>query len=136
MASKGILYWHSNIPFLAPLTEFIFLCEGYSHTFPIKIFKSSFAIYFDRCISNPRLWDWKSGELGGLIQNNGCITGNFLVTWSRVCWGMINTGVATRGVDEEAILKHLPMDLRREVKPHLCLDLVRKVSFGFLSLFH
>ncbi|XP_030927813.1 protein CNGC15b-like isoform X1 [Quercus lobata] len=35
--------------------------------------------------------------------------------------------VATRGVDEEAILKDLPMDLRREIKRHLCLDLVRKV---------
>ena len=44
--------------------------------------------------------------------------------------------VATQGVDEEAIPKDLPMDLRREIKRHLCLDLVRKVSFGFLSLFH
>lgn len=32
--------------------------------------------------------------------------------------------VATRGVDEEAILKDLPMDLRREIKHHLYLDLV------------
>ncbi|TXG58499.1 hypothetical protein EZV62_016328 [Acer yangbiense] len=35
--------------------------------------------------------------------------------------------VATRGVDEEAILKDLPMDLRRDIKRHLCLDLVRQV---------
>ncbi|KAG6678546.1 hypothetical protein I3842_14G086300 [Carya illinoinensis] len=35
--------------------------------------------------------------------------------------------VATRGVDEEALLRGLPMDLRRDVKRHLCLDLVRRV---------
>lgn len=35
---------------------------------------------------------------------------------------------ATRGVDEEALLKGLPMDLRRDIKRHLCLDLVRRVS--------
>ncbi|XP_031473779.1 protein CNGC15b-like [Nymphaea colorata] len=35
--------------------------------------------------------------------------------------------VATRGVDEEAILKGLPVDLRRDIKRHLCLDLVRRV---------
>lgn len=36
--------------------------------------------------------------------------------------------VATRGVDEEAILRGLPSDLRREIKRHLCLKLVRRVS--------
>ncbi|KAK4833586.1 hypothetical protein QYF36_007712 [Acer negundo] len=36
--------------------------------------------------------------------------------------------VATRGVDEEAILKDLPMDLRRDIKRHLCLDLVRQIQ--------
>ncbi|XP_010253719.1 PREDICTED: protein CNGC15b isoform X2 [Nelumbo nucifera] len=36
--------------------------------------------------------------------------------------------VATRGVDEEALLKGLPMDLRRDIKRHLCLDLVRRVQ--------
>lgn len=41
--------------------------------------------------------------------------------------------VATRGVDEEALLKGLPMDLRRDIKRHLCFDLVRRVSHGFLS---
>ncbi|XXG44679.1 hypothetical protein AAC387_Pa01g4416 [Persea americana] len=35
--------------------------------------------------------------------------------------------VATRGVDEESLLKSLPMDLRRDIKRHLCLDLVRRV---------
>ncbi|XP_059659491.1 protein CNGC15c isoform X2 [Cornus florida] len=35
--------------------------------------------------------------------------------------------LATRGVDEEALLKGLPMDLRRDIKRHLCLDLVRRV---------
>ncbi|MED6161667.1 Protein CNGC15a [Stylosanthes scabra] len=35
--------------------------------------------------------------------------------------------VATRGVDEEAILRDLPADLRREIKRHLCLNLVRQV---------
>ncbi|XP_031381145.1 protein CNGC15b-like [Punica granatum] len=35
--------------------------------------------------------------------------------------------VTTRGVDEEAILKGLPLDLRREIKRHLCLNLVRQV---------
>nr|CAD1843670.1 unnamed protein product [Ananas comosus var. bracteatus] len=35
--------------------------------------------------------------------------------------------VATQGVDEEALLKCLPLDLRRDIKRHLCLDLVRSV---------
>ncbi|CAK9142533.1 unnamed protein product [Ilex paraguariensis] len=35
--------------------------------------------------------------------------------------------VTTRGVDEEAILKGLPLDLGRDIKRHLCLDLVRRV---------
>lgn len=37
--------------------------------------------------------------------------------------------VATRGVDEEAILRGLPADLRRDIQCHLCLDLVRRVCF-------
>lgn len=36
--------------------------------------------------------------------------------------------VATRGVDEESVLKGLPLDLRRDIKRHLCYDLVRRVS--------
>lgn len=35
--------------------------------------------------------------------------------------------MTTRGVDEESLLKGLPMDLRRDLKRHLCLDLVRRV---------
>ncbi|XP_061368769.1 protein CNGC15a-like isoform X2 [Gastrolobium bilobum] len=35
--------------------------------------------------------------------------------------------VATRGVDEETILRDLPADLRRDIKRHLCLNLVRQV---------
>ncbi|XP_058101704.1 protein CNGC15b [Magnolia sinica] len=35
--------------------------------------------------------------------------------------------IATRGVDEEALLSGLPIDLRRDIKRHLCLDLVRRV---------
>lgn len=37
--------------------------------------------------------------------------------------------LATRGVDEEAILSGLPADLRRDIQRHLCLDLVRRVPF-------
>ncbi|KAJ4747000.1 Cyclic nucleotide-gated channel 15 [Rhynchospora pubera] len=35
--------------------------------------------------------------------------------------------VATQGVTEESLLKDLPIDLRRDIKRHLCLDLVREV---------
>ncbi|OMO90600.1 hypothetical protein COLO4_19015 [Corchorus olitorius] len=35
--------------------------------------------------------------------------------------------LATRGVDEESILRALPPDLRRDIQRHLCLDLVRRV---------
>ncbi|WVZ09063.1 hypothetical protein V8G54_022409 [Vigna mungo] len=37
--------------------------------------------------------------------------------------------LATRGVDEEAIMLSLPLDLRREIQHHLCLSLVRRVPF-------
>ncbi|KQK19207.1 cyclic nucleotide-gated ion channel 17 [Brachypodium distachyon] len=37
--------------------------------------------------------------------------------------------LATRGVDEASILKALPVDLRRDINRHLCLDLVRRVPF-------
>ncbi|XP_047340852.1 cyclic nucleotide-gated ion channel 17-like [Impatiens glandulifera] len=37
--------------------------------------------------------------------------------------------LATRGVDEESILRGLPTDLRRDIQRHLCLDLVRRVPF-------
>ncbi|XP_073296119.1 cyclic nucleotide-gated ion channel 18 [Primulina huaijiensis] len=37
--------------------------------------------------------------------------------------------LATRGVHEESILRSLPVDLRREIQRHLCLNLVRRVPF-------
>nr|TKR75321.1 hypothetical protein D5086_0000286450 [Populus alba] len=37
--------------------------------------------------------------------------------------------LATRGVDEESILRALPTNLRRDIQRHLCLDLVRPVPF-------
>uniref|UniRef100_A0A1D1YZ49 Putative cyclic nucleotide-gated ion channel 14 n=1 Tax=Anthurium amnicola TaxID=1678845 RepID=A0A1D1YZ49_9ARAE len=37
--------------------------------------------------------------------------------------------LATQGVDEESILRSLPTDLHRDIKRHLCLDLVRRVPF-------
>jgi hypothetical protein len=36
--------------------------------------------------------------------------------------------VATRGVNEEMLVQSLPSDLRRDIKRHLCLNLVRNVS--------
>ncbi|GLU11834.1 hypothetical protein SLE2022_285540 [Rubroshorea leprosula] len=35
--------------------------------------------------------------------------------------------LATRGVDEETLLSTLPLELQRDIKRHLCLDLVRRV---------
>ncbi|XP_010913609.2 cyclic nucleotide-gated ion channel 17-like [Elaeis guineensis] len=37
--------------------------------------------------------------------------------------------LATRGVDEESTLQALPADLRRDIRRHLSLDLVRRVPF-------
>ncbi|KAG8382314.1 hypothetical protein BUALT_Bualt05G0064400 [Buddleja alternifolia] len=37
--------------------------------------------------------------------------------------------LSTRGVNEDEILQELPLDLRREIQKHLCLDLVRRVPF-------
>lgn len=37
----------------------------------------------------------------------------------------------TRGVDEELLLRNLPKDLRRDIKRHLCLALLIRVS-GFV----
>lgn len=37
--------------------------------------------------------------------------------------------LATRGVDEETILQDLPLDIRREIQRHLCLNLVKRVPF-------
>ncbi|GAQ78761.1 cyclic nucleotide gated channel [Klebsormidium nitens] len=38
------------------------------------------------------------------------------------------TWEATSGVDEQGILEQLPEDLRRDIKRHLCIELVRKVT--------
>lgn len=38
----------------------------------------------------------------------------------------------TRGVDEESLVRSLPKDLRRDIKRHLCLALVRRVIPLFL----
>jgi len=35
--------------------------------------------------------------------------------------------LATRGVDEDILVQSLPKDLRRDIKRHLCLALVRRV---------
>ncbi|KAL3587177.1 hypothetical protein D5086_014044, partial [Populus alba] len=42
--------------------------------------------------------------------------------------------LATRGVDEESILRTLPTDLRRDIQRHLCLDLVRRVRDSLVLL--
>lgn len=42
--------------------------------------------------------------------------------------------LATRGVDEEEILRALPLDIRRQIQRHLCLALVRRVSVFLLFL--
>lgn len=36
----------------------------------------------------------------------------------------------TRGVDEESLVQTLPKDLRRDIKRHLCLGLVKRVCYG------
>jgi cyclic nucleotide gated channel len=33
-----------------------------------------------------------------------------------------------RGVEEENLIRNLPKDLRRDIKRHLCLDLLKKVG--------
>ncbi|KAL3643107.1 Cyclic nucleotide-gated ion channel 17 [Castilleja foliolosa] len=41
--------------------------------------------------------------------------------------------LATRGVDEESILRGLPADLSRDIQRHLCLDLVRRMDDQLLD---
>ena len=36
--------------------------------------------------------------------------------------------IATRGIDEEALIEDLPRSFQRDIKRHLCLSLVRKVK--------
>ncbi|TVU25889.1 hypothetical protein EJB05_28407, partial [Eragrostis curvula] len=45
----------------------------------------------------------------------------------RVRWFAQVKWLATRGVEEESILQALPVDIRRDVQRHLCLDIVRRV---------
>jgi cyclic nucleotide gated channel len=45
----------------------------------------------------------------------------------RVCKYERQKWAATRGIDEEATVQDLPEGLRRDIKRHLCLDLVRQV---------
>lgn len=46
----------------------------------------------------------------------------------------------TRGVDEQNLLSNLPKDLRRDIKRHLCLALLRRVSsaglFSYCSQYY
>lgn len=41
----------------------------------------------------------------------------------------------TRGVDEESLVQSLPKDLRRDIKRHLCLNLVRRVCTNFITYY-
>lgn len=41
----------------------------------------------------------------------------------------------TRGVDEHSLVESLPKDLRRDIKRHLCLALVKRVNYLFRDLF-
>lgn len=34
----------------------------------------------------------------------------------------------TRGVEEETLVSNLPKDLKRDIKRHVCLDLLKRVS--------
>lgn len=40
----------------------------------------------------------------------------------------------TRGVDEDNLIRNLPKDLRRDIKRHLCLALLMRVSFSTFFL--
>ena len=46
----------------------------------------------------------------------------------RICQFMEYKWIATQGVEQDSILKQLPVDLRRDIKQWLCLDLVQHVS--------
>lgn len=42
----------------------------------------------------------------------------------------------TRGVDEESLVQSLPKDLRRDIKRHLCIALVKRVRvLSFVTFF-
>jgi len=46
----------------------------------------------------------------------------------RICRFLEYKWIATQGVEEDSILKQLPVDLHRHIKKWLCLDLVQRVS--------
>ena len=46
----------------------------------------------------------------------------------RKCRFLEYKWIATQGVEEDSILKQLPVDLHRDIKKWLCLDLVQRVS--------
>lgn len=39
-----------------------------------------------------------------------------------------------RGVEEETLIRNLPKDLRRDIKRHLCLDLLKKVGIIYMII--
>lgn len=47
---------------------------------------------------------------------------------NRICRFLEYKWIETQGVEGDAILKQLPVDLRRDIKLWLCLDLVQRVS--------
>lgn len=42
----------------------------------------------------------------------------------------------TRGVEEEDLIRNLPKDLRRDIKRHLCLDLLMKAILPLIVFVH
>ncbi|CAO2163829.1 unnamed protein product [Urochloa humidicola] len=46
---------------------------------------------------------------------------------NRICQFLEYKWISTQGVEEDSILKQLPVDLRRDIKQWLCLDLVQRV---------
>lgn len=85
-----------------------------------QIYMRSLSINAEECrIRQTEMEDWmKDRQIPDDIQHR--ISQFFEYKW-----------IATQGVEEDSILIQLPADLRREIKQHLCLDLVRRVS-GFL----
>lgn len=40
-----------------------------------------------------------------------------------------------RNVEEEEIMHALPLDVRRDIKHHICIELVRRVSYNFFFIY-
>lgn len=83
----------------------------------LQIYMRSLSINAEECrIRQTEMEDWmKDRQIPDNIQHR--ISQFFEYKW-----------IATQGVEEDSILIQLPADLRREIKQHLCLDLVRRVS--------